>query len=106
VPRSVIPELYAQAKVAVVRTVGKDSCPRVIPEAIACNCPVLVDESTAFCSSLYLGEGKAGRLTSKPTFVRDVHTIVSDWKSFEPATYYKTHLSLRTSVDMLLSLIG
>lgn len=106
VPRREIPELYAQSKVAIVRTVGKDSCPRVIPEAIACDCPILVDESTNFCSELYLGDGLAGRLTSKQTFTNDLNRMIKDYQSFQPALYYKKHLSMRASVDSLLSAIG
>ena len=48
VPRKKIPHLYAKAKVAIVCCTTKDSCPRVIPEALACNCPILVLDRVNF----------------------------------------------------------
>lgn len=103
-PRKRLPELYAQSKVAIVCCGTVDSCPRVIPEAIACNCPILVLDRINFSHKKYINE-QTGILTNENNFVKDLIKMIGDYKQFSPSVYYKNNLSLEISSKKILELI-
>ncbi len=103
-PRRLLPGYYAMAKLAVVRTLGKDSCPRVIPEALACNCPILVSEGTKFWRERYLTP-RTGRMFNKSAFQDELQYALSHWQWFSPRAYYDAHLSLKCAARHIRRLI-
>ncbi len=100
IPRRQIPELYAKSKVAVVCCKGIDSCPRVIPEALACDCPLLVLDSVRFWHDKYINE-KTGKICTKESFVSDLQDMVDRYTDFVPYAYYNDNLSLKIAAQQL-----
>lgn len=78
IPRKEIPKLYAQAKVAVISTKGKDSCPRVIPEALACDTPILVGNTTKIWREKYINT-KTGRIFDVSNFHEIAKELLNTW---------------------------
>ncbi len=105
VPRKLLPGMYAQAKIGVVVTQGKDSCPRVIPEALACGCPLLVHSSTKLWWEKYV-TSETGMSCSKATFHDQFPKMLDAWESFDPRGYYERHLSLKVAAEHIRRLIG
>lgn len=103
-PRKELPKLYAQSKVAIVCCGTTDSCPRVIPEAIACDCPILVLDRVNFSQDRYI-TGQTGMLTNEQDFVKDLAVMRSRYEDFSPSKYYKENLSLSVSSDKILKLV-
>jgi len=101
-PRLQIPVCYSQAKVAIVATGRQDSCPRVIPEALACNVPILVLKRVNVWREKYITK-QTGMLTSKTHFGDDVLRMVKHYKKFSPRQYYEENLSLEVSAKQILS---
>ena len=104
VPRHRLPEIYAQAKLAVIMTIGKDSCPRVIPEALACGCPILVFCNTRIWHEKYV-TARTGALFTKESFPELLNTVLRDWRCYQPRAYYEQQLSLTVAARHLLGLI-
>ena len=104
-PRKVLPHSYALAKVAVIYTVGKDSCPRVIPEALACNCPILVGSSTKLWFDRYVTP-ETGLMFSKTNFVDKLNELLASYKSYTPRQYYENNLSIPCAAKHLLALMN
>ncbi len=105
IPRKDIPKCYAQAKVAIVCCGKEDSCPRVIPEALACNCPILVLDRVNFWKDKYMN-GQTGRVTSKEDFVSELRRMVKRYEDFSPHSFYEDNLSLKASSKMILDLVN
>lgn len=103
VSRPRLPELYASAKLAAVMTRGKDSCPRVVPEALACNCPVVVGRSTKL-HPRYVTE-QTGCWFGRDDFHTVLRAALARYDSFEPRAYYEQNLSLSASARDLLGAI-
>lgn len=105
VPRRQMPEYYAKARVAVVCCTDVDSCPRVIPEALACGCPLLVLDSVNLWRDKYITE-ETGRISSKEDFIFELQTMVDDYTEFSPYDYYKKNLSLSIAAQHIKNFIG
>jgi len=102
VPRKELPLLYAQAKVAVIHTRGQDSCPRVVPEALACGCPILVSNSTRLNFDLYCPKN-VGRVFDETTFSDDLDWALRNYNKLSPRNHYTNHLSIDRAVDNILN---
>jgi glycosyltransferase involved in cell wall biosynthesis len=99
-PRKRLPGLYALAKVAMVCCPGKDSCPRVVPEALACDTPILLHDDTRVWRDKYL-TSETGLSTRKSTFEQDLHHILKDWETYTPRAYYERELSLKQAAAFI-----
>ncbi len=98
VPRKKLPELYGRAKVAIVCCNNIDSCPRIIPEALACNCPLLILDSVNLWCDKYINED-TGRIVSSEDFILELRTMVETYSEFSPYNYYRDHLSLEKAAE-------
>lgn len=105
IPRKDIPDLYAKAKVAVVCCTSRDSCPRVIPEALACNCPLLILDSVNVWREKYINK-KTGKIVNQFNFYEVLREMVKNYKQYEPYEYYKNNLSLKVSAERIKQMIG
>jgi glycosyltransferase involved in cell wall biosynthesis len=105
VARNQMSSYYSQAKVAVVSCEGIDSSPRVIPEALACNCPVVVTDKVQFWKSKYINP-QTGVLCSREDYSSVIQEVVDQYERFNPYFYYKTHLSLHVAVQYIKMLVG
>ena len=104
IPRKQLPALYGESKIAVVAADQYDSCPRVIPEALACGCPLLSLDSVRFWQQTYITP-ETGRLCSKQSFESEVKRMVNDYATFSPYEYYKANLSLSVSAQKIRAMI-
>lgn len=104
VPRSHLRSMYASAKVAVCPSSGGDSCPRVVPESLACDVPVLVSEDVNVWREKYINE-QTGRSSSISGFFDELQDMVYNFKEFEPYKYYKQNLSIDVATQFLKTLI-
>lgn len=105
IPRKDIPQYYAKSKVAIVCCGKEDSCPRVIPEAISCDCPILVLDRVNFDVGKYI-TADTGRITSKDNFVDNISDMVDNYEQFRPYSYYAKNLSLKESVKNIMGIIN
>lgn len=103
-PRRLFPGFYALSKVAVIMTRGKDSAPRVVPEALACNCPILMATSTKLWHAKYITP-ETGRLFDRDNFNMVLTDMLNRWESFSPRRYYDANLSMACAVDHIRELI-
>lgn len=101
VPRRQMAEHYASAKLAVVWTRGQDSCPRVVPEALACDCPVLIGCTTKLNFDLYVTP-QSGRVFDKSSFAHTLRDMLNEHATFTPRQHYDSRLSLQRSAQELL----
>lgn len=101
VSRKELPKFYAQAKVAVCCSTSYDSCPRVIPEALACNTPIVVLDSVHVWRNMYINKN-TGISSSRADFFNNVQKIVDSFDEFEPRKYYEENLSILSSTNRIL----
>jgi len=80
---------------------GVDSCPRVIPEMLACGLPIVVGNKVNFWRERYLSI-----TSSKEDFWKTVQMFINKQVTMKSVdTYYNDNLSIKKSVDHLKSLI-
>ena len=99
-PRKLFPGFYGQAKIALIMTRGKDSAPRVLPEALACNCPILVSMGTKIARDAYITP-ETGRSFTRDDFREALADILARWNSFSPRRYYDAQLSMARAVSFI-----
>lgn len=105
IPRKDIPQYYSESKVAVVCVDSIDSCPRVIPEALACGCPLIVLDSVNFWKEKYINE-TSGVLCDRNNFVDKLQYMVNNYKRFNPYEHYMYNLSLKVAAKYIKELIN
>ena len=105
VPRKKIPKLYSKCKVSVVASDIKDSCPRVIPESLACNCPLIILNSVKFWSEKYIVKD-TGVLSDRSNFLSDVRGAVSRFDQFSPYKYYIKNLGVPVASNFISNIIS
>jgi len=89
-----MPENLQRAKVGIVCcSASVDSCPRVIPEMLACNIPVVVFSETRFWQEKYITP-ETGVLSNPKNFWNDVDYVLNNLEKFNPRLYYEKELSL------------
>ncbi len=103
VPRKKLPKLYAQSRIAVICCVEKDSGPRVLPEALACGCPVLVRLGLRCNLAKYVNG--TGLITNDDSFSFFVKGMVDNYQSYPTREYYLKHLSLDVAANQIRKLV-
>lgn len=101
VNRKELPKFYSQAKIAVCCSTSYDSCPRVIPEALACNTPIIVLDSVHVWRGMYINND-TGISSSREDFFNNVHKMVDSFEEFNPRKYYDENLSIASSKKRIL----
>jgi glycosyltransferase involved in cell wall biosynthesis len=101
IPRAELPAYYAQSKVAVCCSTSYDSCPRVIPESLACNTPIVVLDSVHVWRGRYINES-TGKVSSPQDFFTTVRDVVRNVGAYEPKEYYDEHLSISACKERIL----
>lgn len=102
IPRCRIPNQYAMSKVAVICCGTEDSCPRVIPEALACGVPIVVLNRVNIWKEKYINI-QTGTSCSNDDFLHTVKMMVETYKDYTPLEYYMNNLSLNVSVENILN---
>jgi hypothetical protein len=93
VPRKDLPILYSKSKLSIIACTERDSCPRVIPESLACNCPILSLDSVQFWSDKYITPA-TGVVTNKEHFISDLVKMISSSDRYMARQHYDDHVSL------------
>jgi len=102
--RKDLPSIISSCKVGVVCSVSKDSCPRVIPEYLACGLPVVATEDVRFWSEQYI-TSESGVVVPRDGILDGVKDVLGRLKSFNAAGYYEKELSLEKSADSIAGMI-
>ncbi|MCP4651134.1 MAG: glycosyltransferase family 4 protein [PVC group bacterium] len=112
VQRIDMPKWYSKCKVGIVPYKGYDSCPRVIPEMLACGLPLVVMDSVNFWIKKYFFTSPfKGRKINKNGFWEIVGVYLNPYKHKidfvgELSDYYQENLSLKPAAEHLRSLIN
>lgn len=104
IARKYIPAVYAESRCAVVATRGKDSCPRVIPEALACGCPLVVGSTTKLWVDKYIN-GKTGVVCTIEDMAQTIRRVSAFANTGDIVNYYKDNLSLEVATKHIRSLL-
>lgn len=103
VTRSCMRSIYAQSKIAVCPSSGGDSCPRVIPESLACGIPVLVSSDVNLWQDKYIN-AQTGRIAPVENFFEELAAMLPNYLSYEPRAYYEQNLSLSIAAQGIKNL--
>ena len=104
-----LPKHYAKCKIGIVTSTfnsggGLDSCPRVLPEMLACNLPLVVLNETLFWAEKYIND-QTGMVATRDTFWDKVDYVINNLDSFSPREYYINNLSLKVASNFLRDIL-
>ena len=92
----------------VVANSSRDSCPRVIPEMLACDIPIVVLEDTRFWRDKYVNSKFSsscqlcsGESATKENFWDIVKYTLESLEIYQPRKYYDLHLSLSVAAKFI-----
>jgi glycosyltransferase involved in cell wall biosynthesis len=104
VPRKCIAMWACRGRIGVVASTDYESCPRVIPEYLKMNLPIVVRDTTRV-SDVYVNQ-YTGRFASDDNFVEVVQDVLKNHSNYSPYWYYETHLSLEVAAEKLARTIS
>ena len=78
-----------------------DSCPRVIPEMLACNLPIVVRAGTRFWVDKYIKSGYTGEVADDKHYWEAVEYVINNIYQYHPFKYYQENLSLKVAGEFL-----
>jgi len=107
--KSEMPKHIAKCKIGIVAVSSSiDSCPRVIPEMLACGLPIVVLEDIRFWKEKYIkslvdfsSQDSTGALATKDNFWDIVKHVLKDVDMYNPRKYYEENLSLKIAAKFL-----
>ena len=79
--RKHLPALISKCKVGICCSTNYDSCPRVIPEYLACGLPVVVTENINFWAEKYI-TNQTGCLVNEDDILKGVETILHNYNYY------------------------
>lgn len=77
-----------------------DSCPRIIPEMIACGLPIVVLDELEFWSDKYITP-MTGKLANRDNYWNVVRDVLFNEDKYDPRKYYEENLSLNHAAKFL-----
>jgi len=107
--RTEIAKHYAKCKMGIVAVSSEiDSCPRVIPEMLACGLPIVVLDGVRFWTEKYIesvvssrSEFSTGEVVNKQDFWTYVRFVLNNLNLYKPRKYYEKNLSLTVAAEFL-----
>ena len=104
--KSQMPDHICKCKMGIVVVDNQyDSCPRVIPEMIACGIPIVILDSVRFWKDKYIVSGITGELATKNNFWEVVRKVLNNNDQYNPLKYYSWNLSMRVAARHIRNLI-
>ena len=100
--RKELPKLINQCRVGICCSTNYDSCPRVIPEYLACNVPVIATKNINFWHKKYINKN-TGVLVDDNKLISGVDYCIAH--KIKPYQYYNKNLSMKKAARYLLGLI-
>lgn len=104
IPRRDIPKWACRALLGICCSTNYESCPRVIPEYLAMNLPIVALDSIRI-SSVYINE-YTGFQVGMGEFSNAIERVLRDPSVFRPYWYYHKHLSLDIASTHLAGVIS
>ena len=98
--RKELPGLLSRCNIGVCCCGDRDSCPRVIPEYLACGLPIIVTDNVHFWHDKYVTQ-ETGFVVQDDQLVEGVHTIIAERAAYDPAGYYERNLSMPVAAKRL-----
>jgi glycosyltransferase involved in cell wall biosynthesis len=99
-----LPKKISACKVGICCSTNYDSCPRILPEMLCCDIPIVVTDNVNFWKEKYINE-KTGIITKEKNILSSVDYVLSKYEQFHPREYYDNNLSIEKSVNHLVGLI-
>jgi hypothetical protein len=81
-----------------------DSCPRTLPEMLACGIPVVVLDELEFWQEKYITP-MTGEMASRENYWEVVQHVLDNRDKYNPRKHYEENLTVRHAADHLLSVI-
>jgi len=100
--RKQLPRLISSCRVGICCSTNYDSCPRVIPEYLACNLPVVVTSNINFWDEQYINKD-TGILATEDELIDAVKALLK--LRPKPRRYYESNLSMECAARYLDGLI-
>lgn len=108
--RSDMADHIARCKVGIVAVEADiDSCPRVIPEMLACGIPIVVLNTVRFWKTKYIESVissrcpyATGEIASREDFWPRVEFVLKNLHLYDPAKYYNLHLTVEKAAQFIL----
>lgn len=97
--RRYLPEIISSCRVGVCCSSSYDSCPRVIPEYLACDIPIVVTSDANVWREKYIC-GQTGIDVNKKYLHIGIKKVL-DSNAWSPYKYYSKNLSMNVAVDFL-----
>lgn len=102
-------ENIAKCRVGIVTVESNiDSCPRVIPEMLACDIPIVVLDHVRFWAGKYIksvfdssSQCATGEVTNKENFWEVVRYILDNKSLYNPREYYNSNLCLKVAAQFI-----
>ncbi len=98
--RKHLPAKLSRCRVGVCCSTRKDSCPRVIPEYLACGLPVVITEDVHVWREKYVAP-QTGVVVPRGDIRKGIKALLARWDDMNPRAYYEEHLSMAASVSAL-----
>ena len=100
--RSEMVRHISKCKVGIVTVSGEiDSCPRVIPELLACGLPIIVLDDVRFWKEKYVVSGVTGEFATRKNFWDVVKHVLNNIDKYNPRKYYEENLSIIHAAEYL-----
>ena len=103
--RPKLPKLISQCRVGLVCSTSYDSCPRVLPELLACGLPVVATDNMNFWHEKYINE-RTGILCPDGEIKKSCKEILHNLDKYDPRGYYDENISLDVSSKRLVEIIN
>jgi len=100
--RKYLPKKISSCRIGVICCTNYDSCPRVIPEYLACNVPIIATDNMNFWHEKYITE-ETGILVDYKEILSGCNYLLN--KDLNPVNYYNNNLNLDCASDYLVGLI-
>lgn len=101
--REKLPELISQCKIGLVCSTSYDSCPRVLPEYLACGLPVVALKGMNFWHEKYINE-QTGIICEPHQITDSINKLLKT--KLDVRRYYDDNLSINKSIEHLLPLVN
>jgi glycosyltransferase involved in cell wall biosynthesis len=102
--RRQLPKLISACRVGVCCSNSVDSCPRVIPEYLACDLPIVVANTVQFWREKYVTPA-TGCVTYMSQLAETVQDIIDNRTAYHPHQYYAQYLSVEQAAAHITELI-
>ena len=103
--RHKLPEQISSCKVGVCFSNSVDSCPRIIPEYLACDLPIVVLNTVNFWRSKYVTP-TTGVIVKPTTAVEAIRKIINDLTLYQPRKHYDEAICVEKAAQHILQLIA